>query len=66
MVLAATFFSFSLFFSAALGLPLAQRDVVAPRITDPHEGTVWTVGKQELVTWHVRQTFLFDSILIAF
>jgi len=66
MILAATFFCFSPFFSATLGLPTAQRDVVIPHITDPHEGTVWTVGRQELVTWHVLQTFLINSILIAF
>jgi len=64
MILAATFFCFSLFISATLGLPLAQRDVVAPHITNPHEGTIWMVGQRELVAWQVYKTSIFNSPLI--
>ncbi|KAF9453097.1 hypothetical protein P691DRAFT_801954 [Macrolepiota fuliginosa MF-IS2] len=42
---------FSLLFSAVLGVPLAQRDVFNPTITNPHDGTVWMVGTKEQVTW---------------
>ncbi|XP_006462392.1 hypothetical protein AGABI2DRAFT_193549 [Agaricus bisporus var. bisporus H97] len=42
---------FSLLLSAVLGFPLAQRDVVNPTITEPHDGTVWVVGEKEMVTW---------------
>lgn len=31
-----------------------KRDVWAPPVTEPKEGTVWTVGKTVQVTWCVR------------
>ncbi|KAF5360951.1 hypothetical protein D9756_004652 [Leucocoprinus leucothites] len=42
---------FSFLFSAVVGFPLVKRDVVAPHITNPHEGTIWVVGSRESVTW---------------
>ncbi|KAF4617677.1 hypothetical protein D9613_005653 [Agrocybe pediades] len=31
--------------------PLSRRDVIAPHITSPHEGTVWPIGTVQTVTW---------------
>ncbi|KAF9553888.1 hypothetical protein CPC08DRAFT_645028 [Agrocybe pediades] len=33
--------------------PLSRRDVIAPHITSPHEGTVWPIGTVQTVTWCV-------------
>ncbi|KAA1469220.1 hypothetical protein DENSPDRAFT_592817 [Dentipellis sp. KUC8613] len=37
--------------SLAAAVPLSRRDVYAPRVTYPHNGTVWTVGERHNVTW---------------
>lgn len=34
-----------------------KRDVWAPRITDPEEGTVWRAGEVVKVTWCVSYQF---------
>ena len=36
---------------AAFAAPLESRDVYAPLILYPKQGTVWTVGEQHHVIW---------------
>ncbi|GBE83128.1 hypothetical protein BKA93DRAFT_822584 [Sparassis latifolia] len=50
-MISSTIYALSFLFVAATALPLAPRDVVAPPITYPVAGTVWTVGATETVTW---------------
>ncbi|KAK7469368.1 hypothetical protein VKT23_003843 [Stygiomarasmius scandens] len=40
-------------FSLALSAPLAVRDVYAPPVLYPHNGTVWKVGQRHNVTWDI-------------
>ncbi|TFY62046.1 hypothetical protein EVG20_g6845 [Dentipellis fragilis] len=37
--------------SLTAAVPLSRRDVYAPRVTSPHNGTVWTFGQRYNVTW---------------
>jgi hypothetical protein len=37
--------------AASAPAPLVTRDVVAPPITNPKAGTIWTVGETEKVEW---------------
>ncbi|KAF5330273.1 hypothetical protein D9758_014455 [Tetrapyrgos nigripes] len=51
-------YAVAIFFLAALlnlvlSAPLAVRDVYAPPVLCPHNGTVWKVGHKHNVTWDI-------------
>lgn len=43
--------SWAAFVLATAAAPLEERDSVAPPITNPKAGTVWTVGQHATVEW---------------
>jgi hypothetical protein len=55
----------ALLFSFAIGMSASaapvvlssasERDVWAPRVTDPNSGTVWKIGSNQTVTWYVER-----------
>lgn len=54
-------FSLAIAMSASSAMPvvfnsLFERDVWAPKVTNPNATTVWTIGSKETVIWYVERT----------
>jgi hypothetical protein len=47
----ALLFSALAYLVSAAPIVFTNRDVWAPPITQPHNGTVWVVGEEVVVTW---------------
>jgi len=55
----------ALLFSLAIGMSasaapvvlssVSERDVWAPKVSNPNAGTVWKVGSSQTVTWYVER-----------
>jgi hypothetical protein len=58
------FFLFVCLLASVFALPLQTRDVYAPPILYPTEGTVWKVGDNQTVKWSVSLSIRVGRMLI--
>lgn len=49
--LMSSFFALMSLLALAMSVPVQKRDVFVPPVVDPHQGTVWYAGQQEVVVW---------------